>query len=152
VVHERVVAKHRRRRSRFPAGAIIHQEIAMRKYQSVALAAGLLMAGVSAASAADTRQPSSTVARPASDTLSLSSTQQQTAWKDLYMGSLNQKTPPGFDVQEGAVLPRDIATAPVTTKAASDVPELKPFDFAMVNGKLLIVNPSDKKIVDVISG
>ena len=32
------------------------------------------------------------------------------------------------------------------------MPVLKPFDFAMVNGKLLIVNPSDKKIVDVISG
>jgi hypothetical protein len=29
---------------------------------------------------------------------------------------------------------------------------LKSFDFAMVNGKLLIVNPSDKKIVEVISG
>jgi hypothetical protein len=92
------------------------------------------------------------MARTASDTLSLSSTQQQTAWKDLYMGSLNQKPPAGFDVKEGAVLPRDIATAPVTSKAATDVPALKPFDFAMVNGKLLIVNPSDKKIVEVISG
>ena len=124
----------------------------MKKQISVALAAGLLMAGVSAASAADMQQPNSTMARPASDTLSLSSTQQQTAWKDLYMGSLNQKTPPAFDVKEGAVLPRDIATAPVTSKAASDVPALKPFNFAMVNGKLLIVNPSDKKIVEVIGG
>ena len=30
------------------------------------------------------------------------------------------------------------------------MPALKPFDFAMVNGKLLIVKPSDKKIVEVI--
>jgi hypothetical protein len=37
-------------------------------------------------------------------------------------------------------------------KACARFPALKPFDFAMVNGKLLIVNPSDKKIVEVISG
>ena len=133
----------------------------MRKQIPVALAVALLMAGVSAVSAAGmqqsngsaaaTSQSHSTMAPPASDTLSLSSTQRQSAWKDLYMGSLNQ-TSPGFDAQQGAVLPRGIATAPVTTKAAGDAPALKPFDFAMVNGKLLIVNPSDKKIVEVISG
>jgi hypothetical protein len=123
----------------------------MRNQISVALAAGLLMAGVAAASAAE-MQPGSTMSQPVGDTLSLSSTQQQTAWKDLYMGSLNQKPPAGFDAKAGAVLPNSITTAPVTSKAASDVPALKPFDFAMVNGKLLIVNPSDKKIVEVISG
>jgi hypothetical protein len=32
------------------------------------------------------------------------------------------------------------------------VPSLKPYDFAVVQGKVLIVNPSDKKIVDVIIG
>src|SRR5689334_433993 len=99
----------------------------MRKHLSVALAAGLLMAGVAAASAAETQQPGSTMARPAGDTLSLSSTQQQTAWRDLYMGSLNQKPPAGFDAKPGAVLPNSITTAPVTSKAASDVPALKPF-------------------------
>jgi Spy/CpxP family protein refolding chaperone len=139
----------------------MHQEIAMRKRISVALAAGLLMVGVSAASAAGMQQPkasaagmsqSNTPMTPrASDTLSLNSTQRQAAWKDLYMGSLNQ-TSPSLNATRGAVLPSSIATAPVTTKAAGDVPALKPFDFAMVNGKLLIVNPSDKKIVDVISG
>ena len=131
----------------------------MIKQISIALAAGLLMAGVSAAAAAGMQQSNSNagmqqsnkMARPASDTLSLSSAQRQTAWKELYMGSLNQ-TSSGFNAQPGAVLPRGIATAPVTTKAAGDVPALKPYDFAMVNGKLLIVNPSDKKIVEVISG
>jgi hypothetical protein len=108
------------------------------------------MAGVSAASAADMQKPSSTMARAASDTLTLNSTQRQAAWKDLYMGSLNQKTPVGFETKQGAVLPSSITTEPVTSKAASDVPALKPFDFAMVNGKLLIVNPSDKTIVEVI--
>jgi hypothetical protein len=39
--------------------------------------------------------------------------------------------------------PKDVVVSP---------PALKSFNFAMVNGKLLIVNPSDKKIVQVISG
>jgi len=66
---------------------------------SIALVAALLLAGVSAASAAG-MQPSSSektagikMAPPASDTLSLISAQQKTAWKDLYTGSLNQKAP-----------------------------------------------------------
>jgi hypothetical protein len=137
---------------RFSTGAIIRQEIAMRKQISVALAAGLLMAGGSVASAAGMQQPSSPMARPASDILNLTAAQRETAWKDLYMGSLNQTPPAGFDAKAGAVLPPNIATAPVTRKAAGEVPALKPFDFAMVNGKLLIVNPSDKKIVEVIGG
>ncbi len=123
----------------------------MRRRMSVALAAGLLIAGVSAASAGGMQQLNPTNSRQARDTLNLTSTQQQTAWKDLYMGSLNQ-TSSSFNAKAGAVLPSGIVTAPVTTKASGDVPALKPSIFTMVNGKLLIVNPSDKKIVQVISG
>jgi hypothetical protein len=32
-----------------------------------------------------------------------------------------------------------------------EVPLLKPYDFAMVQKKIVIVNPSDKKIVEVIT-
>jgi hypothetical protein len=41
---------------------------------------------------------------------------------------------------------------PVPEKTAQDVPSLKPYDFAVMQGKVLIVNPSDKKVVEVISG
>jgi hypothetical protein len=34
----------------------------------------------------------------------------------------------------------------------SAVPALRPYDFAIVQGKLLIVNPSDRKIAEVITG
>ena len=36
-------------------------------------------------------------------------------------------------------------------KAASDVPALKPYNFAMLQKKLVIVNPSDHKIAEVIT-
>jgi hypothetical protein len=113
---------------------------------AIALAAALSLAGISAASAAN--MPNE---RPASDTLSLSSPQQKAAWNDLYVKSLNQKTPSGFAATAGAVVPKGVTIAPVTGKAASDVPALRPYDFAMLQHKLLIVNPSDKKIAEVIA-
>ncbi len=124
----------------------------MRKHVSIALAAGLLMAGVSAASAAGMQQRSSTMSQPASDTLSLTSTQQKTVWNDLHGQATEQKAPAGFNATVGAIVPSTVQIEPVPSKAATSVPALKSFDFAMVNGKLLIVNPSDKKIVEVISG
>ena len=92
------------------------------------------------------------MSRPASDTLSLTSTQLKTAWNDLHGQATEQKAPSGFNATVGAVVPSTVKIEPVPSKAVSAVPALKSFDFAMVNGKLLIVNPSNKKIVEVISG
>jgi hypothetical protein len=91
------------------------------------------------------------MAPPSSDTLTLTSAQRKKAWDDLYTGKLNQKTPSGFNATVGVALPSTIVTAPVTARAAGDVPALKPYKFAMVQEKLVIVNPSDGKIVDVIT-
>jgi hypothetical protein len=120
---------------------------------AIALVAALSLAGISAASAATTPNASAAtkMAQPASDSLNLAKPQQHTAWKDLYVKSLNQKTPSGFDAAVGAVVPKDVTIAPVTHKAATDVPALKSYDFAMLQHKLLIVNPSDKKIAEVIT-
>jgi len=120
---------------------------------AIALAAALSLAGISAASAANMPNASAAtkMAQPASDSLSLSSTQQHAAWKDLYVESLNQNAPSGFKATVGAVMPNGVEIAPVTSKTASDVPALKPYDFAMLQHKLLIVNPSDKKIAEVIT-
>jgi len=118
----------------------------MNKRTPIALAAALLLSGVTAAAAAGMPQPSP------SDSLSLSSTQQKTAWNDLYMPSLNQAAPSGFTVKVGATVPNGVTTAPVNTKAAEAVPALKPYRFAIVQKKLIIVNPSDQKIAEVITG
>jgi Protein of unknown function (DUF1236) len=85
------------------------------------------------------------------DKLALSDAQRQSAWRDLYMDSLNQITPPGFDAVVGATVPNTIVIAPVTAQAGSDVPALKPYSFAMVQKKLVIVDPGNRKIADVIA-
>ena len=124
----------------------------MRKHISVALAAGLLVAGVSAASAGGMSQSNSTSNSTMSqDTLRLTSAQQKMVWNDLHGQATEQKAPSGFNATIGAIVPSTVKTEPVPSKAATSVPALKSFNFAMVNG-MLIVNPSDKKIVDVISG
>jgi hypothetical protein len=126
---------------------------------AIALTAAVLLGGVAAASAAGMPSPTATantgsvakMAPPASDSLTLSTPQRHAAWNDLYVGTLNQKTPSGFDATVGAVVPNSVKVAPVTGKAASDVPALRPYDFAMLQHKLLIVNPGDKKIAEVIT-
>jgi hypothetical protein len=66
---------------------------------AIALVAALSLASISAASAANMPNASAAtrMARPASDALSLSGPQRHTAWNDLYVNTLSQKTPSGFD-------------------------------------------------------
>jgi hypothetical protein len=87
-----------------------------------------------------------------SDTLSLTSAQQKEVWKDLNSQASRQTTPSGFKATIGSTVPTSIKVQPVPSKAAADIPALKPYDFAFVQGKLLIVNPSDRKIAEVITG
>jgi len=124
----------------------------MKTQTAIALAAAALLSGVTAVSAADIPSSHSGMAVKASDTLSLDVTQQKTAWNDLNKQASNQNAPSGFEATTGAVVPSGIKISAVPGTAARAVPSLRPYDFAMVHGKLLIVNPSDKKVAEVISG
>jgi hypothetical protein len=129
----------------------------MNPISSIALATAVLLSGVSAASAASFwhwpwhSSSKSTMARPASDTLSLTSAQQKMAWNNLSGAESKQSVPAGFSATVGSAVPTTFKIAPVSSKAAQDVPALKSYDFGMLQSKLLIVNPSDKKIVEVIT-
>jgi hypothetical protein len=146
-------------------------EIAMKKIGLVSLSTAALLAGISIAwagapgsrdsvgSSGSNTLGSSTPgaktpaadAAPSTDALKLSDAQRKMAWQDLYMDSLNQDTPAGFNAVVGATVPNTIVIAPVTAQAGSDVPALKPYAFAMVQKKLVIVNPGSRKIANVIA-
>jgi hypothetical protein len=87
----------------------------------------------------------------AKDNLTLSRSQQRTAWKDLGKQASNQTAPSNFKASVGATIPGDITIQAVPAKVAARVSALKPYDFALLDNKLVIVNPNDKKVVDVIS-
>ena len=86
------------------------------------------------------------------DSLSLSASQQQTAWKDISAQATKESAPASFTAKVGAAVPSDLATHPVPVSTASKVPELRPYQYALLSSnKLLIVNPSDKKIAEIIT-
>jgi hypothetical protein len=124
----------------------------MTRQISPALAAAMLLGGTLAGSAAGMQSPGgNNMSPPAKDTLSLTADQQKTAWNDLSSQAKKQTAPPSFFRSVGNVVSGSVKLEPVTAKAAGDIPALRPYDFAMMEGQLLIVNPSDRKIVAVIT-
>jgi hypothetical protein len=114
----------------------------MRKQTAIVSAAALLLCGVATASAATAMHPS--------DTLILSAAQRSAVWNNLNKQATNQNAA-GFDATIGTFLPNTVKIEPIPSKTATDVPSLRPYDFAMVNHKLVIVDPSNKVIADVLS-
>jgi hypothetical protein len=122
----------------------------MRKPATLAVAAMLAVSAVPAASAAN-HMSSRNKTTGASDTLTLSDSQQKSIWNDVSRRASNETAPSGFNASVGTVLPSDVSTRPLPRRAARDVPAVKPYRYAMMQDKLLIVNPSDHKIADIVS-
>ena len=123
---------------------------------TIALLAGVSVAaaaGMSKSSGSATTGSASSMSQPAAkDSLSLSASQQKTAWNDISAQASKESAPASFTPKVGAALPSDLATHPVPVSTASKVPELRPYHYALLsNNKLLIVNPSDKKIAEIIT-
>jgi hypothetical protein len=122
----------------------------MKRSASLVLAAMLAMSGATAASAASHMSRMSRTPR-ASDTLSLSGDQQKSIWNDVSTHAKNESTPAGFNAAVGTEVPKNLSTHPMPRQAARDVPSAKPYRYAMAQDKVLIVNPSDHKIADVVT-
>ena len=132
------------------------------KLHLIAIASAALIAGTGAASAADMHSTSNTMSKTsgsktsavqpmAKDNLTLTRSQQRTVWRDLSKQASNQTAPSNFTASVGATIPSDVTIKAVPAKVAARVSSLKPYDFARLHNKLLIVNPNDKKVVDVIT-
>lgn len=120
------------------------------------LATILLIGSVGVAAAADhnamSKQSStSSTASMAKDSLSLTTAQEKVAWRDLSKQAASQRAPSNFSASVGATVPNDITLRPIPRTVASQLPTLKPYRYARLPNELLIVNPNDKKIVDVIN-
>ena len=121
----------------------------MKPQTVIALAAAVLLCGAAAASA-EVASSHSGAAKPDS-MLSLTITQQKKAWNDMSSASA-QNAPSGFNAAPGTAVPNTLKVSTVPSKAARDLPVLRSYDFAKIQGKLLIVNPHDRTIAEVITG
>jgi hypothetical protein len=129
----------------------------MKNVTRLTVAAIALLSGVSLAGAAGMAKSTPTTSGSASsmsqpkDTLSLSASQQKTAWQDISGQAVKQPAPAAFTAKIGAAVPSDLTTHPVPVSTANKVPALRSYQYALLNSnKLLIVNPSDKKVAAII--
>jgi hypothetical protein len=97
-------------------------------------------------------QTASSAAAPmhGSDTVILSAAQRRTVWNDLSKQATNQNAA-GFEATTGTFVPKTVKVKPVPGKLAANVPSLRPYGFAMVDHSLVIVDPTNKVIADVVT-
>jgi hypothetical protein len=126
--------------------------------KSVVLASVLMLSAASIASAqnmtgSDTKASGEArpMPSPAGSTVQLTSQQEQALWTDISARAREQSAPAGFTAAVGQSVPTKVTLRSLPHKAAADVPAAKPYRYAMVNHQLLLVNPSDKKVIDVIA-
>jgi hypothetical protein len=127
------------------------------KTQLVISAAAIALAStIGAASAAEHSSSMSKSSEPsamhsmAKPGLHLTKAQQKLAWRDIDRSSSTQSKPADFTPTVGATVPRGIVLKPVPATLGRQVSALKPYDYARLRHEVLIVNPTDKEVVDVI--
>ena len=86
----------------------------------------------------------------AKDSLSLTTAQEKLAWRDLSKQAASQPRRQ-TSLHRRAPRFRRITLRQIPRKVASQLRILKPYQFARLPNEILIVNPTDKKIVDVIN-
>ena len=84
------------------------------------------------------------------DTVILSAAQRRAVWNDLSKQGTNQNAA-GLDATIGTFVPKTVKIEPIPSKVAADNPSLRPYYFAMVDNKLVIVDPANKVIADVVT-
>lgn len=115
-----------------------------------------ILSGLSIAPAATNKMSKESGAKPVlmtpKDKLSLTKEQEKTAWQDISKQAKKESVPTYFVTKVGAAVPGGVMTYPVPMTTSSNMLVLRRYQYALLeNGSLLIVNPDDKKIADVIT-
>jgi hypothetical protein len=108
------------------------------------VAALALIASTGLAAAAGTTATSS-------DHLNLSSNQRHEIWQSLSKQTAKENAPVGFKAMVGETAPGSIKLQPLPVDVSSRVPAVKSYDYAMLQNQVLIVDPSSKRIVDIVT-
>jgi hypothetical protein len=123
----------------------------------IVIVAALLAGGTSLAMAQNSDQTRATnpphaakSATHGTDTVILSAAQRRAVWRDLSKQANNQNAM-GFKARVGTFVPKNMKIEPMPSNVTANNPKLRPYGFAMVGNKLLIVDPSNKVIADVLT-
>ena len=116
----------------------------MQLYRHFAVAAVLLLCSIATASAAGTGP-----FLVASDDFVLTGAQEQLLWRGI--GRNASTTPSGLIAAVGATLPASVALHALPATVTRQIPAVRPYKYTMLGEALLIINPTDQVIVDVIA-
>lgn len=86
-----------------------------------------------------------------SDRLYLTSAQEHVLWQTIGKQNASIKAPPGFIAFVGAVVPGSVTLHAMPSNAVSRIPTAEPFRYTILDKQLLIVNPENRKVVDIIT-
>ncbi len=81
--------------------------------------------------------------------LNLTAAQRAEIWQRL--GSQQASNAPGFQPTVGATVPPIMQLKTLPSSVSSQVPQIQSYSYAMLNSQLLIVDPTTKKIVSIIT-
>lgn len=95
-------------------------------------------------------ESTTTGAGTAADHLTLTSAQRHELWQGLSKQA-KESTPAGFTAKVGEAVPSSIKLQSLPANLSSQIPALKSYDYAMLQSELLIVDPTSKNIVDIIT-
>ena len=117
------------------------------------IAAIALMSSLGVAAAAESSQGSlpNASTSPAADSLKLTSAQERTIWQDVSKQNAGMKAPAGFSAKVGEKVPGTVLLHPLPTAVTNMIVAVRPYEYAMLDKQVLIVNPMDKKVVDIIT-
>jgi Protein of unknown function (DUF1236) len=86
---------------------------------------------------------------PTSDDLVLTGAQERFIWRRVVTQNAS-KTPSGAALY-GEAVPASVTLHALPANVTGQIPMLKPYAYAILGKTLLIVNPADRKVVDIIT-
>jgi len=84
------------------------------------------------------------------DHLNLTSAQQKEIWQSVSKQNMKGTTPTGFRPAVGAVVPGSIQLHAMPGDATKQVPAVRSYEYTMLQNEVLLIDPTSKKIVDII--
>ena len=125
----------------------------MRTYIGVTLPMLGLLFGVGGAVAADgaVSAESKTTSEYPSQPIELSAEQQRLVWQRVSNQPMTAPPPiTSLPARPGQPVPNDVALQPLPEQVTADVPALAGYSYAIVQDRLMIVNPASKTVSHVI--
>lgn len=123
----------------------------MAKHLRHAVIALLLLAGSPVPAAAQTTHPGTETNPAALPDLKLTAAQKQTIYTSISNQRQKETAPPTFRAALGAVVPPSIELQALPGTIVELIPELRDYEYAMVANQVLLVDPKNKQVIEIIN-